>query len=105
MSRTLIALALISISGALTTGTAVAGDVDAHERARERIAPALNYAPAPRGAMGRLIGTDTWVDGQVQAQRLIRAETSPTMLARDGATTVVNGDSHQRARAFIVGHD
>lgn len=109
MSRTLIAIGLMSLTGALSAAGAIAGEtLDPHARAREMIAPTVTYAPAPHGAMGRLIGADAYFDSHARARNLILADW-PVLPAQGAAgvrVTNSHSDTHDRARHFIAGeHD
>lgn len=106
MSKILITVTLLSFTGALSAASAFAGEsIDPHQRARDMIAPPIAYAPAPRGAMGRLIDATEFVDPQLRARQMIRAESSALASRGAGAASVGDGfsDPHERARHFVGG--
>ena len=110
MSKVSFAVGLVSLLGvAAMSASAATETIDAHQRARELIvAPAVVHAPAPRGAMGRLIEEPASLDALAQARSLIQHDQWPSAAENRsvGAATDMSGyaDAQSQIRWQIQGH-
>jgi len=111
MSRTLIALGLLTMAGAASLTAALATEpIDPHQRARETIVPPpVAHAPAPQGVMGRLIEAGDYEDPHARARNVIRDERWPLASAHPGAVgasaSTGYADPQRHIRSVIQGHD
>lgn len=111
MSRTLIALGLLTMVGATSMSAALAAEtIEPHQRIREMIVPPyIAHHPAPQETMGQPIETHGYVDPHMRARNAIRHEDWPPPSANQSAyVDRINSDysdPHRHIRSMILGHD